>query len=500
MTNEAHADQHAAYAPVQAAYAHVYATSITCGRAGNMAAGGGGRILGVCAAASIYLLRFTGEDRPGLTADLAGALAAHGATVLDLNQAVIHESLLLGMLVALPGGAGGGGEGGEASGGGEGGDGMGEEGGGGALEAAREAAARHELRLKVRRISNEEYDQWVGRQGKPRSILTLLTRSLTARQLAAVAGVVAEQRLNIDVIHRLSGRPPRVGSGLDDGQPRRACVEFWLRGRPVDQSAMHRRFMQLGGELALDLAWQKDDAFRRSRRMVVFDMDSTLIQAEVIDELAKEAGAGAKVAAVTAAAMRGELDFQASLRQRVATLAGLPASILQTVADRLELTEGAETLLHNLRAFGYKTAVLSGGFTFFGRHLQERLKLDHVRANELEIIDGRLTGRVRGEIVDGPRKAQLLEELAAREGIHRRQVVAVGDGANDLPMLDRAGLGIAFHAKPVVRAKAQQSVSTLGLDAVLYLLGVHDHQRLAPPHAPPHAPPPSLTEEQHQLT
>ncbi|MEM1110086.1 MAG: phosphoserine phosphatase SerB [Planctomycetota bacterium] len=405
----------------------------------------------------IYLLRFTGEDRPGLTAELSDTLAEHGATVLDINQAVIHQSLVLGMMVRLPGDEGGG----ERT-----------------LAAVREAAERNDLRLKAKPIADADYDGWVGRQGKPRYILTLLTRSLTAEQLAAVTSVIAGQGLNIDVIHRLSGRPPRPGSVADVGQPRRACVEFWLRGKPEDADAMQAHFMQLGSELSLDLAWQKDDAYRRSRRMVVFDMDSTLIQAEVIDELAKEAGAGEQVAAITEAAMRGEIDFDESLRQRVASLAGLPESTLQTVAERLPLTEGCEVLLHNLKAFGYKTAVLSGGFTYFGRHLQNKLGLDHVHANELEIIDGRLTGQVLGTIVNGPRKAELLDEIAAAEGINRRQVVAVGDGANDLPMLNRAGLGVAFHAKPIVREQAEQSVSTLGLDAVLYLLGVRDRQRL----------------------
>ncbi|MEO1235810.1 MAG: phosphoserine phosphatase SerB [Planctomycetota bacterium] len=407
----------------------------------------------------IYLLRFTGEDRPGLTADLSDTLAEHGATVLDLNQAVIHQSLLLGVMVALPVDA----QDADA-----------------VLDVIRSAAERNDLRLKVRPIAAADYDAWVGMQGKPRHILTLLTRSLSARQLAAVSRVVAEQGLNIDVIHRLSGRPPRT----DDGTPQRACIEFSLRGEPIDAEAMHLEFMRLGGELALDVAWQKDDAYRRSRRMVVFDMDSTLIRAEVIDELAKEAGVGGEVAAVTAAAMRGELDFEASLRRRVAALAGLAESKLAEVADRLDLTEGCAVLLENLRGLGYKTAVLSGGFTYFGRRLQERLGLDHVHANDLEIHDGRLTGRVLGSVVDGPRKAELLEQLAAAEGIHRRQVVAVGDGANDLPMLNRAGLGIAFHAKPIVREQAEQSVSTLGLDAVLYLLGVHDHQRLATPLQP----------------
>lgn len=411
-----------------------------------------------------HLLRFTGEDRPGLTAELADALAKRGATVLDINQAVIHQSLLLGIMVALPAGPKKSGK---------------------IIDAIRKTAKKKDLKLKAKPIADADYDQWVTRQGKPRHILTLLTRSLTAEQLAAVTSVIAAQDLNIDVIHRLSGRPPRPGSqpntahaGITSVGSGGACVEFWLRGELRDADAMHAHFMQLGSDLSLDIAWQKDDVYRRSRRMVVFDMDSTLIQAEVIDELAKEAGAGDQVAAITEAAMRGEIDFDESLRQRVASLAGLPESTLEKVAERLVLTEGAEVLLANLKAFGYKTAVLSGGFTYFGKVLQQKLGLDHVHANDLEIIDGKLTGQVLGPIVNGQRKAELLGEIAAAEGINRRQVVAVGDGANDLPMLNRAGLGIAFHAKPIVREQAEQSVSTLGLDAVLYLLGVRDRQRL----------------------
>ena len=400
----------------------------------------------------LFLINVWGQDKPGVTRVVTEVLSTFEVTVLDIGQAVIHDQLNLGILAAVPAGKDS-----EAL-----------------VKAVQRGLLALEIQVMFSPITEQRYQSWVAQQGKARYIVTLLARKIEPEHLAAVATVTSEYDLNIDKIVRLSGRME-----LDESEDLgRACVEFSVRGEPKDAVQFKSALLELASHFDIDIAYQEDNIFRRNRRLVVFDMDSTLIDAEVIDELAHEAGVGDQVAAITEAAMQGEIDFKSSFTQRMALLKGLDASVLQSVAERLRLNEGAEHLISTLKKLGFKTAIVSGGFTFFGEYLQQRLGVDYVYANQLDIDDGQVTGRVAGEIIDGQRKAELLREIAEREGLMLQQVIAVGDGANDLHMLSIAGLGIAFRAKPLVKASAKQSISNLGLDGILYLLGYSDKDTL----------------------
>jgi phosphoserine phosphatase len=399
----------------------------------------------------VLRIDITGHDHPGVTHSLTAILARRDVRILDIGQALIHDALALGMLVEL-------------------------------TDEMKSSTLFTDLLLEAHRlgvqirftaVTEDEYDGWVRAQSKGRYVVSVLGPSLTAAHLEAVSGVIASAGLNIDRIDRLSSRTP-----IDESGPGRVCVELAASGLIRSEDDMRAALLALTHAFDVDIAFQHDNVYRRNRRLVAFDMDSTLIQAEVIDELARLAGVGDRVARITEAAMRGEHDFQESFRRRVALLKGLPESALGQVVEATPLMDGAERLIATLRRLGYKTAILSGGFTFMGRALQQRLGIDHLHANELDIVDGVVTGDVRPPIVDGQRKAYHLGEIARAEGLNMEQVIAVGDGANDLPMLKLAGLGIAFRAKPIVRQGARQAISTLGLDGILYLLGVRDRESI----------------------
>lgn len=395
----------------------------------------------------LILLNINGTDRLGVTATLTEILAQNNANILDIGQADIHNNLSLGILIQCDASTSG--------------------------QILKELLFKsYELGVNIRfkPISAEDYTLWVGMQGRNRYIVTILGRKLTAKQIAGVSRIIAEQDMNIDDIKRLTGRIP-----LDENaRTPKASVEFSVRGTPKDKEKMKADFLKLATELQVDISFQEDSMYRRMRRLICFDMDSTLIETEVIDELAIRAGVGDEVKAITESAMRGEIDFTESFRRRCALLKGLDVSVMQEIAENLPITEGADRLMRVLKKVGFKIAILSGGFTYFGNYLKQKFGIDYVYANELEVIDGKLTGRYLGEVVDGKRKAELLRLIAQVENVDIRQTVAVGDGANDLPMISIAGLGIAFHAKPKVKATAEQSISTIGLDGILYFLGYKD--------------------------
>ena len=397
----------------------------------------------------LILINIAGADRIGLTSELMEILARYDATVLDIGQADIHHNLSMGILFKTDSNKSG--------------------------DILKELLFKtNDLKVQVsfKVVPDDEYNEWVNRQGKNRYIVTILGRKITAKQIAATAKVIADQNMNIETITRLTGRIP-----LDESVTplTKACIEFSVRGTPKDLEKMQADFMSLSRKLNYDISLQEDTIYRRSRRLICFDMDSTLIRTEVIDELAEKAGVGDKVKVITESAMRGEIDFTESFTKRVALLKGLDVSVMREIAENLPITEGLDRLLEVLKRTGYKTAILSGGFTYFGNYLKQKYNFDYVYANELEVgADGKLTGRYLGDIVDGKRKKELLRLLAQVENINIAQTIAVGDGANDLPMLSEAGLGIAFHAKPKVKAEASQSLSTIGIDGILYFLGFKD--------------------------
>ena len=399
-------------------------------------------------ATEIFLLNISGQDKPGLTSSLTEVLAEYGAKILDIGQANIHDTLSLGMMFEI--------------------------------QSGKNSAAvlkdllfkSYELGItaKFNPISLEDYENWVTLQGKDRYIITILGEKLAAKQISEVTKVISENNLNIDAIKRLTGRLSLV---KEEEYPR-ASIQLDIRGKIDNKAEITEKFMQISHDLDVDIAFQEDNIYRRNRRLVCFDMDSTLIQTEVIDELAERAGVGDEVKAITESAMNGEIDFKESFKRRMKLLKGLSEDVLHDIAVNLPITKGAKRLIDTLKDYGFKTAILSGGFTYFGRYLQKELGMDYVYANQLEIKDGVLTGGYLGEIVDGNKKAEYLKEIADKEGINISQTIAVGDGANDLAMLNEAGLGIAFHAKPTVKENAQNSISSIGLDGVLYLLGYHD--------------------------
>ena len=398
----------------------------------------------------IVLINISGEDQPGLMAIVTSRLSDYEAHILDVGQSVIHNELNLGILIQTS-------ETKKRRGTDE------------LLPILKEQMEKLGMSIRATPVTEKQYRDWVAAQGKLRSIVTLLTSGDTSEQLASVTSVVQQHGLNVDGIRRLSGRIPLGQESIG-----RIIVEMSLRGFIHDPARLKTDLMSSAERLGFDFSVQRDSVFRRTRRLVAFDMDSTLINAEIIDELAKRHGVGSQVAGITQRAMMGELDFEESFQERSRLLKGLSVRVLHDVAENVALNPGADRLLRALHYFGFKTAIISGGFQYVGDLLADRLGIDYVFANSLEITNEIMTGEVEGEIINAHRKSELLKEIAHSEGISDQQTIAIGDGANDIPMLNTAGLGVAYHAKPFVRNTADHVISEFGLDSVLYLMGFSD--------------------------
>ena len=398
----------------------------------------------------IVLISITGRDRKGLDAKFTGILAEYGVNILDIGQSVIHEHISLGILAEIPR----------------------SEDFSAIFKDMLFEGYNKELRVDFKSVDPENYENWVHAQGKERRIITLLGRTITAQQISAVASIISENHLNIDSITRLTGR---ISLKKSQNNPR-ASVQLSVSGRALNIIEMRRRFMEISQKEGIDISFHLDNIYRKNRKLVVFDMDSTLIQAEVIDELAALNGVGDQVHQITESAMRGEIDFKESFRQRVALLKGIKEEQLMQIPRDLPLTDGVDLVTKTLKGLGYKLGILSGGFTFVGEYLKDRLGFDYLYANDLDMQNGAVSGKVVGDIIDGEKKAVLLQQIAQKENIALEQTIAVGDGANDLPMISIAGLGVAFNAKPVVRQKASNTISSVGLDGLLYLIGIHDRE------------------------
>ena len=398
----------------------------------------------------IVMINITGRDRKGLDAKFTGILAEYNVNILDIGQAVIHEHISFGILAEIPK----------------------KEDFSSIFKDMLFEGHKMGLKIDIKPVESENYEKWVHAQGKERRIITLLGARITAHQISAVAAIIAQNRLNIDYITRMTGR---ISLKEPQDNPR-ASVQLSVSGTPLDLHDMRKRFMEISQQSGIDISFRVDNIYRKNMKLVVFDMDSTLIQGEIIVELAKLANVEEQVGKITESAMRGEIDFKESFVKRVALLKGIKEEQLLKIPKNIPLTYGAGLATKTLKSLGYKLGILSGGFTFMGEYLKERLDFDYMYANELDIENGVVTGKIKGDIVDGDAKASLLRQIAQKENIVLEQTIAVGDGANDLPMISIAGLGVAFNAKPIVRQKASNTLSSVGLDGLLYLIGLHERE------------------------